>query len=134
MNSISDIKNIFYINLDTRPDRKAHVENELNKVGLKGQRFNAIKMQNGALGCSMSHLEVLKNAKANSLDHVLIVEDDITFINISLFTSQLNNFLFKNKEWDVLLIAGNNKGYYEKKDDTCVKITKCITTTGYLIK
>ena len=65
MNSISDIKHAFYINLHCRPDRKQHVENQLTSIGINAERFNAIKMSNGAIGCSMSHLKIIENAKAN---------------------------------------------------------------------
>ena len=44
MDSIKDIKHVFYINLITRPDRKIHVEKQLNLIGIKGERFNAIKL------------------------------------------------------------------------------------------
>jgi len=63
MNNINDIKHAFYINLDTRPDRKEHVETQLNMIGIKADRFKAIKLNNGAIGCSMSHLKLLENAK-----------------------------------------------------------------------
>ena len=60
--SLNDIKNAFYINLEQRTDRKIHVEEQLGKIGLTAQRFNAIKMENGAIGCSMSHLKILQDA------------------------------------------------------------------------
>lgn len=62
------------------------------------------------------------------------MEDDIMFLNPPQFITNLNNCLSKNNTFDVLLIAGNNKGEYIKIDDFCVKITKCQTTTGYLVK
>ena len=97
MHSITDIKHAFYINLLTRPDRKQHVETQLNMLGITAERFNAIKLPNGALGCSMSHLKCLEMAKANSWPHLLIVEDDIKFLNPQLFKSQLNLFLSNHK-------------------------------------
>ena len=81
INSINDIKNAFYINLEHRTDRKQHVETQLITIGIPAKRFNAIKMENGAIGCSMSHLKILTEALNNNLDHVLIIEDDITFLN-----------------------------------------------------
>ena len=80
MNSIEDIKHTLYINLSSRPDRKQHVESQLQMLGIKGERFNAIKLPNGALGCSMSHLKCLENAKKEGWSHLLIVEDDIKFL------------------------------------------------------
>jgi GR25 family glycosyltransferase involved in LPS biosynthesis len=134
MNNINDIKNIFYINLDTRPDRKAFFENQMKMIRLKAVRFKAIKNSCGALGCSLSHLALLKYAKKHNLDHILIMEDDIMFLNPQIFIQNINNFLSNHKDFDVLLIAGNNMGEYTRIDENCVKIQKCQTTTGYLVK
>jgi glycosyl transferase family 25 len=134
MNSISDIKHAFYINLHSRPDRKQHVESQLNCIGIQAERFNAIKLPNGAVGCSMSHLKIIETAKDNDWEHVLIVEDDILFTDPKLFVTQFNKFLSKNKTFDVVLIAGNNLPPYIKIDDSCVKVTHCQTTTGYLVQ
>lgn len=131
---LSDIKNVFYINLDHRVDRKEHVETQLKSIGLNGTRFNAIKMENGAIGCSMSHLKILEDAKRNKLEHVLIIEDDITFLEPELFKNQINKFFeLHGNNWDVILFAGNNMPPYEVIDDTCVKVSRCQTTTGYLV-
>lgn len=134
INCLDDIKHSFYINLEHRTDRKEYVEEELKKIGITANRFNAIKMENGAIGCSMSHLKILQNALQNNLDHVLIVEDDITFLNPELFKSQINQFFkIHNNNWDVILLAGNNIPPYENIDDTCIKVSRCQTTTGYLV-
>ena len=131
--SIQEIKHAFYINLLNRVDRKQHVERELAKVGINAERFNAIKLPNGSIGCSMSHLKILQTAKSNSWDHVLICEDDIQFLDPSVFINQFNSFLKKHEDWDVVLLAGNNMPPYKKIDDTCVKVSSCQTTTGYLV-
>ena len=134
INSLNDIKHAFYINLTHRIDRKEHVEKELNKIDIKAERFNAIKMKNGAIGCSMSHLKILENANKNNLNHVLIVEDDIQFLNPELFKSQINKFFeLHGNNWDVILLAGNNMPPYEKTDDTCIQVSRCQTTTGYIV-
>lgn len=134
MNSISDIKHAFYINLLTRPDRKQHAEHQLKTVGIHAERFNAIKMTNGALGCSFSHLKLIETAKANNWEHILIVEDDILFTDPNLFTKQFNTFLSTHTDFDVVLIAGNNMPPFETIDDTCVQVSRCQTTTGYLVR
>ena len=134
MKSISDIKHAFYINLKKRPDRKQHVENQMKLIGIDAQRFEAIDMPNGAIGCSTSHLTILETAKANNWDHVLIVEDDILFTNPNLFIQQFNKFLSNHTDFDVVLIAGNNIPPYVNIDDTCIQVKQCQTTTGYLVK
>ena len=136
LNSMADITNVFYINLKNRDDRKTHVEEQLTKIGLINNfsRFEAIKLANGALGCSMSHLKCLQQAKERNLDHILICEDDITFLNPALFITQMNICLSNNKEWDVILLAGNNVQPYRIIDESCIQVSHCQTTTGYLVR
>ncbi len=134
LNNLSEIKHAFYINLESRPDRQIYVEEELQKIGIKADRFNAIKLPNGALGCSMSHLKCIEMAKEKNWDHILIVEDDIQFLNHELFMNQINKFFSLHKKWDVVLIAGNNVPPHKIIDDTCVKVSSCQTTTGYIVQ
>jgi len=135
---ISDIKHVFYINLEHRTDRKEHVEKQLALIGIKNPtRFNAIKLENGAIGCSMSHLKCLQIAKENNWPHVLMCEDDIQFLQPDLFVKHMNNFLENhedNSTWDVVLLAGNNMPPYALEDDYSVRVFQCQTTTGYLVK
>lgn len=135
LTSLEDIKHAFYINLDHRTDRKEHVTGQLTNLGLQGfERFNAIKMENGAVGCSMSHLKILQSAVQHNWDHVLIVEDDITFLDPALFKANFETFLQRNgNNWDVILLAGNNMPPYDAIDDVCIKVKRCQTTTGYLV-
>ncbi len=134
INCSNDIQNIFYINLDRRVDRKIHIETQLNLLNWKASRFPGILHSFGALGCSLSHLALLKYAKNKNLDHILILEDDVSFLNPSLFLNNLNQFLKTHANFDVLLLAGNNMGDYVRIDDWCVKVSQCQTTTGYLVK
>ena len=57
LDKISDIKHAFYINLEKRSDRKEKVEKELSNIGISAQRFNAIQLTQGAVGCSLSHIK-----------------------------------------------------------------------------
>jgi len=134
IHSLEDIKNAFYINLEHRTDRKIHVEQQLKNMGINATRFNAIKMENGAIGCSMSHLKILQMAQINKWDHVLIMEDDIKFLDPELFKTKFTKFMELHKNnWDVILLGGNNMPPYENIDETCIKVTRCQTTTGYLV-
>ena len=127
----------YYINLESRTDRKEHVEKELQKLSINSNninRFNAIKMENGALGCSMSHLKCLQLAKEKDYEYIFICEDDITFLNPELFLMQLQKFVSTGRSWDVILVAGNNMLPFETIDNTCIKVLNCQTTTGYIVK
>ena len=139
LNNITDIKNVFYINLERRTDRKKLVEKELDKLDLVGTRFNAIKLSQhnrngGAMGCSLSHLKCLSLAKENNWDHVMIVEDDIEFLDPDLLKRQLNSFLSINEnKFDMLLLAGNNMLPFLPVNNNCIQVLNCQTTTGYIV-
>lgn len=127
------LENIFYINLKHRTDRKTHVENELQKMGWNNYtRFNAIQLKDGRVGCSMSHLKLLKMAKEKNLEYIVIVEDDIMFTRPKMFNKMLDKFMEKKIDFDVLLLAGNIREI-KKYDDYIYKCHKSFTTTGYIV-
>jgi glycosyl transferase family 25 len=131
-----NIQNIptIYINLEKRVDRNIHVINELQKIGFNNiTRFNAIEKDNGALGCSFSHVKCLEIAIKNDYDYVFICEDDILFLDKELFLTNVNTFLNSKLNWDVVLIAGNNMLPYKPINDYCIQIFNCLTTTGYIV-
>ncbi len=139
INNVSDIKHCFYINLESRVDRKEHIETQLKSVGIVyPRRFNAIKLKNGRIGCSMSHLKCLEIAKKNNWPYVMICEDDLLILDSEKFVQHVNNFFSlhgnNNDSWNVLLVAGNNVPPYVTVDDTCIRISHCQTTTGYIVK
>lgn len=130
------LKNVFYINLEHRTDRKEHVERELTELGWEFTRFNAVKLPNNpALGCSLSHLKILEHAKHNNLDYVIIVEDDICFTNKPLFLENLNKTLASRKHFDVCLLSGNLAPPYKSfVDDCAIQVSHSQTTTGYIVR
>jgi len=134
--SITDISG-FYINLNSRVDRKLHVEQQLDLLGIRDnvKRFNAILNINGRIGCSLSHLKCIQMAKEQNMECVLIVEDDISFLLPEEFVENVNKFLsnLKNK-WDVLLLAGNNLPPFTTNDEVSIRVSHCQTTTGYIVR
>jgi GR25 family glycosyltransferase involved in LPS biosynthesis len=136
--AVSDIKYCLYINLESRKDRKEHIEQELKSVGINGVRFNAVKLQNGRIGCSMSHLKCLQIAKKNNWPYVMICEDDLLFIDKEKAVNHMNQFFSLHSSCNdickIVLLAGNNVPPYKKIDDTCIRISHCQTTTGYIVK
>ena len=134
---MENLRHVVYINLEDRTDRNEHFLEEMTKIGLNhGQmeRFNAIKKENGALGCSMSHLKCIQNAKNKGWESVLIMEDDVHFVNSALFHHQLETFFRYKKQWDVLLLAGNNMLPYKRVDSCCIQVFNCLTTTAYIVQ
>jgi len=135
-----DLQHILYINLNHRTDRKINIENELSKVSWreKAIRFPAVEMKNGAMGCTMSHIKCLEIARDNNWRHVVILEDDIEFLDPSLFLSNLDRFLIGTSHdsysWDVILIAGNNMLPYLPYNECAIQAMNCQTTTGYIVQ
>lgn len=128
------LKNCLYINLAHRTDRKEHVEGQLQRLGVSGERFNAIKMKDGAVGCTMSHIKCLETARDRGWDHVFICEDDIHFLDMDSFKKSLCDFVASGIEWDMILVAGNNAAPYEQVAPFCLRAHNCQTTTGYVAR
>ena len=82
-----------YINLDHRTDRKDHLLLEMGKIGsVNPERFSAIKMAMGNIGCTLSHIRCIELAKARDWPYVFICEDDITFTDPLVFLTSLERF------------------------------------------
>ena len=129
MNINEYFNQIYVINLDSRPDRMASVEKQLENANISNyKRFSAIKVEPenlsrystvsydrfekkyskyilGSLGCKLSHLAVIKEAQENDYDRILILEDDILIDeNIDVMFEKATNQL---KEWDMFYLGGN---------------------------
>ena len=107
----------------------------MSKIGIYyPNRFSAIKHDNGLIGCGMSHLKVLKDARNRGLPYVTIFEDDILFLNPKETLQKLNRIINSNIEWDVIILGGNNSQPYQTINEDCIKVNNCQTTTAYIVK
>lgn len=139
----SDIKHAIYINLDSRPDRRAQFESHFEELyrGYPTEytffpitRFSAIKHERGAIGCSKSHIECIRYAKQNGWDHVLIMEDDALVKHPAILSHQVTSFLSNFQDnWDVVLFSGNNYPPFKIESPCCFRIANCQTTGCYLV-
>lgn len=128
------MEHVYYINLESRTDRRKHVESQLKSLGWNYERFNAVKANSGRVGCSLSHLTLLKMAKEKELPYIVIIEDDIHFTNIPKFKSLHKHFIENVSDFDVYLLAGNLRPPVEKITNNILKISISYTTTGYIVK
>ena len=136
--SMNLLKHAFVINLDKRSDRFDHVTAEFDKIGFGFERFSAILNQDGAIGCSMSHIRCLELAIERNYDFIAICEDDITFTRPNVFLSSLIQFEKSPPEnWDVLLLGGvvySASGHsYEQIEKFYARVYESQTTTGYIV-
>ena len=92
--------------MDERTDRKYTFERHMKKYDLEFERFSAIKDKFGAFGCAKSHLSVLKNAKNNNLENVIIMEDDIAFdISPAMLDEKLKLIFDNELDFDVFHLS-----------------------------
>jgi glycosyl transferase family 25 len=131
------LKNIYYINLDSRTDRNTSCLKQLNKItdklNITPIRFSAIKNENGYIGCSTSHLECVKIAKNLNLDYICICEDDINILNSETLLNKLETFMYDKLDWDVIIVSGNNFKPFVQINNDYIKISNCQCATMYIV-
>lgn len=119
------IKNVVYINLDKRTDRKTKIEKTLSCFP-NVQRISAIREFPGWLGATKSHIKALEYAQHNRLDHILIVEDDMEWNNFEIQYPKVQQLM---KSYDVILFSGVDVKY----DKETNKLFQSNCTGGYLV-
>jgi GR25 family glycosyltransferase involved in LPS biosynthesis len=141
---MENIDKIYYINLDHRIDRRTEIEHEFAShfrstiLEHRVERFPAIKHNQGLLGCSISHLEVIKRAKANGAKYIIVFEDDFEFlVSKEIFAENINT-LFKQVEngldFKVIMLAYNAMNRFEVKENALLDSTTDVQTcAGYLV-
>lgn len=139
--------NIYYINLNRRPDRNTDMINKLNTINHKYQRFDAIDGQTlelsdnllhlfrnndfnykrGVLGAALSHYSLWKLLLTSELDYTLILEDDVTFYHDN-FSDILNDIsqLLEPNNIKLLLLGYTGKAY----NTTNITISKLQDKSG----
>lgn len=139
---MDNIDAIIYINLKHRTDRNEHILKEIQKICTdqsKIHRIDAIYIiDNGALGCSMSHIKafeyILQHPEWNNC---LIVEDDFTFISqninennniISLFFNDFPDFDCCNLEFN-----HNRVNYENTLTDNVKRVFYSLSSSAYIV-
>jgi hypothetical protein len=101
------------INLPTRADRRQETESEFTARGFpspidRGMFFPAIAPidtggfpNRGVRGCYLSHLEILREARAHGSNRILVLEDDIAFSREISTLGSRAVALLAEREWDI---------------------------------
>ena len=158
MNSYFD--KIFIINLDHRKDRWEQCIQQLKKYNITNyERFSAIKpklkdlpkkyynklecpsrldsYKIGAMGCKLSHYEIIKMSYDNNYENILILEDDITFLfneNFHSLLTKLSPHINLIKDcFGLLYLSGNHLGGLIKQITPNISLIKGILSTGSYI-
>jgi glycosyl transferase family 25 len=130
------IDHVFYINMDKRTDRKELIETELDAYDISYERFKAIEHPFGAVGCSLSHLAILKIAKERKYKSIMILEDDFQFVVPKEELHESIRKLYEDKvNFDVCMLAYNECVPGKTSKYTYLKkVVHCRTTSGYIIR
>lgn len=94
----------FVINLESRPDRLSDIKFELDYIGWDFEIFNAIN-RNSYMGCTLSHLEILKISEMRGYNRVMIIEDDCHFMPYSKSLIEELELQIRNIEFGVMNLA-----------------------------
>ena len=120
----------YYLNLDSREDRKNRIEEHFDKLKIKAERIpgfvitpeqaleydgnreldeHSRNLAPARVGCSLSHLEAIKKAKQENYNNVLIFEDDAFIIeeNLEIIKEALKELEHLPK-WDMLFFGANS--------------------------
>lgn len=96
--------NIYVINIKNRTDRWKRIQESFsNFKSVKLIRSDAIKTKDGAVGCALSHIKLIKMAKNENIPYIIVFEDD-TSVDENFEERFLNlmNYLENNlSEWDI---------------------------------
>ena len=113
------IEDAYYINLDSRVDRRTAFENRCKKIGITPNRFAAIQLKkeecpdpwndkdwHKKISSTLSHQTIIQLAKDKGLNNVWIFEDDCVFIDSFMDKVQKCIAELKHLEWDMFFFGG----------------------------
>ena len=110
---------IYCLNLDRRKDKWVSVKKRFNELQINVERFSAIdgntlteeelikydKINKYEIGCTLSHYQIIKNAKENNYKRILIFEDDVLFIDD--FHLLFRDKISKLENWKLFYLGGS---------------------------
>lgn len=130
----------YYINLDSRADRRKHFEEKIHPICPNVQRFSAVMEQkHGALGCTKSHIAVLQRLAAETSQDTcfLVLEDDFVILN----QANWNDFVISFQQvreadwWDIIVLTPSGKTMRNiPVNNGFARIATNETTAGYIVK
>jgi glycosyl transferase family 25 len=123
------VDKVVYINLDHRQDRRDTMMKFFQEGGIPSEkiiRFPAIRHEIGMIGCGQSHIGVLRMAKEKGWGNILVLEDDIEWIDFKESYLKLES-LVSSQTWDVCMLTGR---YLNVQD---VKVNIALHTNAYIV-
>jgi len=120
----------FYINLDSRTDRREQFEAECVKMGIVAERFPGVTSNICGLGCAYSHRDVIQLAKDRGYPYVVVFEDDFQFL---VEPDEFHNVITSLPEdFDVVMLSyvfGRSEPYNEQYG----RVIEASDGSGYIV-
>lgn len=133
------------INLDSRRDRFEQFTNEIKKLNLPTwRRISAVDGRAefpylnpffaGSIGCSLSHVHALRQARWGEIEGLLICEDDVEFLAPAEIIEQTLQEFLSNPRLDVLALYGKARGGSHKVSENLRIVVGLVGTVCYVVK
>ncbi|WP_416670001.1 glycosyltransferase family 25 protein [Egbenema bharatensis] len=133
----------YIINLPERFDRREAMKQELKRLGSvespeKVIFFPAIKPADrgkfpsvGSRGCFLSHLEVLREAKKQKLNNLLIMEDDLSFTRFLIEQQNAIVNELQQLDWDFAYL-GHGINFTQRGESIFQSYSEALTLAHFL--
>lgn len=137
------VEKAFCINLDHRQDRLHLVMEQFTKHDLKVERIAAVDGRTGEYknekcdsynnACTLSHMKVIEQAKAEGLKTIMILEDDV--ILHKYFVQLLEECMLDIPPgWDMLYLGGTHRKKPQLITSKIFRVVQTLTTHAYIIR
>jgi hypothetical protein len=133
------IDRIYYINLDSREDRKTQFLEEMRRMAVPAEKITRISAVNkpgqGDWGCSLSHLITIQQFIDEGLDNCIVFEDDF------VFTRSLQDINAGFREvfggdhgpFDIIMLSANEIHTEESGRPHLKRVKEAQTASGYMV-
>ena len=132
----------YLINLASREDRLQRAKKRLGDLDIKYERFEAIDgktiehhphLKPGEVGCYISHLNILKDAKQNNYQSILILEDDVVFEN-NMLEKFYSGYKHIPDDWEMIYLGANHNQPPTRINEYVVECNHAFTTSAIIIR
>jgi len=121
----------YVVNLDERKDRLDKLEESWYRLNFYPERFSAIRHGSGAIGCYLSHLAILKEAREKNKS-VLVFEDDIEiFDQERVIVENSLSELLDQEDWWLWYGSGNILRPFYQVTPCLARLNHCQSTVFY---
>ena len=127
---------VYYINLQSRPDRLMGMVGMLEEYQFRrAMRIEGVASSDGQTGCLRSHIRTLETFLETDYHVCVVLEDDFQFTQAPNTIRQAFAKFFQSlssEDWDIVMLASNTLRSMPHNDflDKCLEAQ---TTSGYMI-